>query len=373
MFRVKRIDKIRFGVKPDRRTGCYVRGGLLSFDIRMLPALLIRDRAGSLGAVLFNDAGLSGAARHAREQLDEALARFERVGHEGAKLECTLVGGNKERGWQLDAWRDVLRESGMKASEHETGGSYYRQIFFDAREGVVEVFQETASAEQGNPGKATLSLNDSTQVFRGTDAQGVVANATRFFREAKTFHGLKELVVPEHIELRPGQPFRLWSACCSNGVEAYSYAMFLHRLFQRLGSPVPLGVVGTDINDALIETAKAGVYKVSEAERAKFKHYFDAYARTQGDMVSFGPEIKRFLTFRPHDIKKPPRKHKFHAIICANVFQYYKDDARLHFLRNFASALETPGYLFVGPMRDEMAAEVGLSVMRRYGFLYKSE
>lgn len=343
----------------------------MSFDIRKLPALLIRDREGTLGAVLFHDAGLSSANRQSREQLDEALSRFDRHGTPGSGLECLLIGGHESRLWQLDAWREVVHQRALRLTEQETAGSFYRQIFFEVSTGSVDLFQEPASAEQGNPGKATLSLSDSTQVFRAGDSEGVVANATRFFRESKTFHGLREWVVPEHIETRPGVPFKLWSSCCSSGIEAYSYAMFLHRLLQHLNSPVSFGVIGTDINDDLIETARKGAYKVSASDYEKYKPYFDLYATKEGDKVTFGPTIRRFLSFHPHDIKKPARKHRFNVIICANVFQYYKDDARLHFLRNFASVLESPGYLFVGPMREEMAAEAGLAPLGRYGFLYK--
>src|SRR5690606_5955708 len=109
MFKVKSIEKVPFGIKPDRRAGCHVRTGPLSFDIRMLPALLLRDRGGALGAVLFHDAALASAPRLSREQLDEALKRFERQGHEATKLECALLGGHEGRDWQLDAWREVLR------------------------------------------------------------------------------------------------------------------------------------------------------------------------------------------------------------------------------------------------------------------------
>ena len=371
MIKVQSISQCRFGAKPDRRSGCHVRGGSLNFDIRKLPALLMRERNGTLGAVLFHDGGRPGSNREANDQLDEALARFARLGFSARALECALLGGHKDHPWQLDAWRSALRARDLKLCEYETGGSFYRQIFFDVASGTVEIFQEAASAEQGNPGKAALSLKDSTQVFRAGHAEGVVANATRFFRETRTFQGLKEWVVPEHEAVKPGAPFRLWSACCSNGVEAYSYAMFLHRLFQRLDVPSPFQVAGTDINEELIETARAGVYRVGAADQQKYRDYFNAYATVNGESLTFGPEIRRFLAFRVHDIKKPPRKLRFQVIICANVFQYYKDDARQHFLNVFAGALESPGYLYVGPIQEELAARAGLAPLGKYGFLYR--
>ena len=372
MIRHKVIDKQKFGVKPERTEGCHVRGGLLSFDIRRYPAFLIRDKRGTLGAVLFNAETQLKAIKLSRKQLEEALERFERRGIPKKSLECALLGGVPERKQQLDAWRTARRELGLKSKEYDVATAFYRTLYFDVKAGEVAVYREAASADQGNPASATLSLADSTQAFRETDSSGVVANATRFFREKKTFTGLQDWVVPEHAGTKPGQPFKLWSACCSTGAETYSYAMFLHELFGRTGVRCPLQVVGTDINEKLVSEAVEGKYRVSSSEAQNYRNYFERYGSMEGDNLTIGPEIKRFIRFRPHDIKQPPRKHRFNVIICANVFQYYKDDAREHFLRNFISALESPGYIFVGTVKHDMAERLNLVPMHNYGFMRRA-
>lgn len=371
MIKVSQINKCRFGARADRSPGCHVRGGLLSYDIRRYPALLLREPSGALGALMFNEANRLKAHSMAESQLASALTRFERAGVQPGRLEVLLLGGGDENPWQLEAWRSALKKHELRPQESDVLGSFYRQIFFDVERGLAEVFREAASAAQGNPGKAALSLDDSTQVFRESDARGVVANATRFFREAKSFQALTELIVPEHLELKPESPFVLWSACCSNGAESYSYAMYLHRLFQRQGAGCPMRVVGTDINETLIETARKGAYQVKPDEWQEFRPYFEHYADVDGDRIVFREEIRRFLTFLPHDIKKAPRKHRFQVIVCANVFQYYKEDAREHFLRNFASVLDSPGYVYAGVVRPETVARAGLESLGRYGMLYK--
>ena len=68
---------------------------------------------------------------------------------------------------------------------------------------------------------------------------------------------------------------KLWSACCSNGAETYSYAMYLHRLFQHYNAGCPMRVVGTDINETLVESAGQGRYHVKPDEWKKFRGYFD--------------------------------------------------------------------------------------------------
>ena len=371
MIKASQITQCRFGAKADRSPGCHVRGGLLSYDIRRYPALLLREPSGSLGALLFNESNRLKAQAMAQSDLESAITRFERADVAADRIECLLVGGSEENPWHLEAWRTALRKRAMHFQESDVLGAFYRQIFFDVTTGRAEVYREAASAAQGNPGKAALSLDDSTQVFRESDARGVVANATRFFREAKSFKALKEWIVPEHLELKPESPFVLWSACCSNGAESYSYAMYLHRLFQRLDAGCPMRVVGTDINETLIEGARKGAYQVKPDEWQEFRPYFEHYADVTGDRIIFREEIRRFLTFLPHDIKKAPRKHRFQVIVCANVFQYYKDDAREHFLRNFASVLDSPGYIYAGVVRPEIVARAGLEPLGRYGMLYK--
>ena len=209
MIKLKPISEPRFGAKAERTFGSHVRGGLLSFDIRRYPALLLREPAGGLGAVLFNEAPQSRAVAEASTQLEGALTRFARSGVPADRLEVLLVGGSIEQHWRVDTWRNALRAHSLRAQEEDLLGSFYRQVFFDVSTGIAEMFRETASAAQGNPGKAALSLNDSTQVFRESDARGVVANATRFFREAKSFQALEELIIPEHLQERPDVPFVL--------------------------------------------------------------------------------------------------------------------------------------------------------------------
>ena len=85
MIKVSQITECRFGAKADRSPGCHVRGGLLSFDIRRYPALLLREPSGALGGLLFNDANRLKAQRTAQTQLEAAIARFARSG-EGITL-----------------------------------------------------------------------------------------------------------------------------------------------------------------------------------------------------------------------------------------------------------------------------------------------
>jgi chemotaxis methyl-accepting protein methylase len=169
-----------------------------------------------------------------------------------------------------------------------------------------------------------------------------------------------------HLGETPDEPFLFWSAACSTGAEAYSYAMYIHRLLARAKATCPFHVFATDINQKLIESAKVGEYKVSQSDRDDYRAYFERYGTLSGDKVRFGKEIQKFISFSAFDLKRTPRKKGFRMLVCANVFQYYDDDARVHFMENFMSAVARPGYIFVGPLKDHIVQRLGLTKLTRY-------
>lgn len=300
----------------------------------------------------------------ARQTLEEAMPALAQRGIPAARVESALAGGSDAAPWKTEAWLNLAREFGLEPERLDLNGQFYRQVRFDPAKGDVSITKQPASDDQWNPAAASLGLADGSRVF----AEGhTVANATRFFREKKTFSALEEAVVPEHARIAPSAPFKLWCAACSAGAEAYSYAMFLHELFARKGIRCALHVFGTDINENLIAQARQGTYDVHHDEMEAYRKYFTQYAAMSGTRATFTDEIKRFVTFRVHDLRERPRKHLFRVIICANVFQYYQDDARSFFLENLLSVLERPGYLFVGPLRREMQERAGLTRLAGYG------
>ena len=54
---------------------------------------------------------------------------------------------------------------------------------------------------------------------------------------------------------------KIWSAASSSGEEAYSIAMMLNELIIPKYPNLLVEIIGTDINYAVIETAKKGVFK----------------------------------------------------------------------------------------------------------------
>jgi two-component system, chemotaxis family, CheB/CheR fusion protein len=55
----------------------------------------------------------------------------------------------------------------------------------------------------------------------------ILINVTAFFRDEPSWDFLRDVVVPQVLAGRGGQPIRVWSAGCASGEESYSMAMVL--------------------------------------------------------------------------------------------------------------------------------------------------
>lgn len=369
MIRYKPLAKDNLRTPPKKKSNILLGSTGISVDIGSNPVIILRSKDGKMGAVMFVDETGADFEKSSKEALDKCLRKLKTGGYENESLEGAVVGGSDSAKWKIPKLIRIAKAESIVLREYDLGGAFYRKIQFEPQTGTLSVFKEEINPDHCNPASANLSLEDGSRGFKEGQASGVVANATRFFRQKSTFTALRELIVPEYLRLAPKEPLNVWCAACSSGVEAYSYAMYIHRLLTRVRADLSFKVFGTDINQQLIETAKQGEYEISNSDLRDYRAYFERYGELDGDRLRFGDEIRRHLSFRTFDIKTRPRKRRFHVIICANVFQYYHDDAREHFLKNFIDVSMSPGYIFVGPMSPGAIRRLGLSSLAKYKML----
>src|SRR5262249_43656718 len=89
---------------------------------------------------------------------------------------------------------------------------------------------------------------------------------TSFFRNPEAFEVLKRSVFPKVLGRRSDQPVRVWVLGCSTGQEAYSIAMTFVEATERIPRARRLQVFATDLNDALLDKARAALYAKSLAQ-----------------------------------------------------------------------------------------------------------
>lgn len=197
-----------------------------------------------------------------------------------------------------------------------------------------------------------LLKKDSSQRQRFLDF--ITINVSEFFRNPEIFEEIK-LKLNDDL-LKKSSSLKIWSAACSIGAEPYSVAIYLNELS-------PSGnhkIIATDIDNTIIERAKNGEYVDSEVKNVK-NEYLDKYFTKKDDKYIISSKIKRWVTFKKHDLILDNYESNFDLIICRNVVIYFNQDIKDKIYKKFSESLKTGGLLFVG-------ATESIYNYREYGF-----
>ncbi len=183
--------------------------------------------------------------------------------------------------------------------------------------------------------------------------EAITINETFFFRNQPQLDALVTSVIPDLLK----SPYkvnknkiRIWSAASSSGEEAYSVAMVLTDLIKPKFPQLEFEIVGTDINQAMIETAKKGVYR-EYAIRNTPPYYLKKYFKTAGNTYEIAPEIKNLVSFKNLNLYEDIGMKgmiNFDIIYCANVLIYFDIKSKIKVVSNLYNSLYKGGYLFIG-------------------------
>ena len=188
---------------------------------------------------------------------------------------------------------------------------------------------------------------------RGDEAEweaftnSLTPNLTSFFREAHHFP-----VLAEHLR-KPGRthPVVLWCSACSTGEEAYSMAM---TAVDALGSfSHPVRIIASDLDTKVLQTARAGRYKLESVARISAQQVDKFFVRGKGEDAGFvqvRPELQKMISFQRINLLEAtwPIREQLDSIFCRNVMIYFDKETQLEILKKFASLLRSDSLLFAG-------------------------
>jgi chemotaxis protein methyltransferase CheR len=183
--------------------------------------------------------------------------------------------------------------------------------------------------------------------------EAITINETFFFRNQPQLDVLASQILPEIIASKSAMnrnKIRIWSAASSSGEEAYSIAMIFQDLIKPRFPAIELEVVGTDINNAVIDTANAGVYR-DYSIRNTPPYYLKKYFRQNNGAFEILPEIKKMANFKLmnlYDDAMMRSMFSFDVIFCANVLIYFDQASKTKVISNLYNSLNKGGYLFIG-------------------------
>lgn len=179
--------------------------------------------------------------------------------------------------------------------------------------------------------------------------EAMTTNESFFFRDIKPFDQFKAVVLPQILASRASRKsFRIWSAACSSGQEAYSLAMILKEEGARLAG-WKIEIVGTDISTEMLEKAKAGLYSQFEVQRGLPIQLLVKYFKKNNEMWQIDPAIRAMVQYREynllHDLKP---LGQFDVVFCRNVLIYFDQPTKTRVLDNISKIVPDDGLLYLG-------------------------
>jgi two-component system, chemotaxis family, CheB/CheR fusion protein len=178
--------------------------------------------------------------------------------------------------------------------------------------------------------------------------QDLLINVTGFFREPATFAAIRTKLLPALFKNRPSdEAARVWVPGCSTGEEAYSVAICLLEHLREMSIEIPIQVFGTDLSEAALQKARAGVYPESIQADVSAERLRRFFSRAEG-----GYQIARFVrdtcVFARQNVTKDPPFSRLDLITCRNLLIYLGPVLQGRVMRLFHYALKPSGHLVLG-------------------------
>lgn len=178
----------------------------------------------------------------------------------------------------------------------------------------------------------------------------ITTNYTYFLREPAHFEYFQETVLPYLKQTVGNRDLRIWSAACATGEEPYTLAMVMDVFFGPQKKLWDTRILATDISEAALAVAKAGVYpqdKLSGLPADWRRRYFKPAG--QG-CAAVCDGIKEQVIFGNINLMGPafPFKQKMHAIFCRNVMIYFDAATQAKLAERLCDVTMPGGFLFVG-------------------------
>lgn len=197
------------------------------------------------------------------------------------------------------------------------------------------------------------SLDDYANFLKGNGKEldalysDALISVTSFFRNPEAFEVLKRKVFPKLLEQRGDNPFRVWVLGCSTGQEAYSIAMAFMESADKAPRLRKLQIFATDLNDALLDKARQGLYAKSLAEDVSPERLRRFFVEEEGG-YRIVKSLREMVVFARQNLISDPPFSRMDLISCRNLLIYLEPSLQKKALPTFHYSLKPGGFLFLG-------------------------
>lgn len=215
---------------------------------------------------------------------------------------------------------------------------------------------------------------DGTELTAFLDA--VCSKETSFFRTPSHFDWFVSefLSKPRLVDemdsgfwLGPGRrEFRVWSAACSSGEEAYSLAIILLHHQEKL-SGLNVKLFASDLSTSVIEYAKDGIY--SPKDVSKLDDAVQSYFEPDGVDMRVKDVVRERVKFFQHNLMQPAPHKDLDCLFLRNVLIYFDKTSKETVLAHVIDAIRPGGFLVTGP--SEGVFDIPFGLQRLSPFLFR--
>ncbi len=122
--------------------------------------------------------------------------------------------------------------------------------------------------------------------------------------------------------------------------------------FENKFPKIRLTILGTDINEALLERAKEGRYRESSLKEVP-EEIIKRFFKTENGFYAIDRSVGESIVFRKHDILHEEPFPRMDIVFCRNLaFTYFSKEYQVNVLKKISESLNDGGYLVIGA--DEM-------------------
>jgi chemotaxis protein methyltransferase CheR len=174
---------------------------------------------------------------------------------------------------------------------------------------------------------------------------------SRFYRDRGIFECLGARVLPELAQAalaRGASRLECWSAGCASGEEPYTLAIQWHAALAERFAALGIHVLGTDIDSALLERARAACYRASSLKELPAEWRESAFEARSG-LYCLRQSFREGVEFERQDLLEGPPQRAFDLVLCRNLaFTYFAADRARNALERIAASLRPGGALMIG-------------------------
>ena len=178
----------------------------------------------------------------------------------------------------------------------------------------------------------------------------LLIGVTNFFRDAPVWQKLQEQVLPGILtNLKEGTVIRAWVPGCSTGEEAYSLAILIKEVIEKVNphGGITLQLFATDLDNEAIETARKGLFPaniISDVSSVRLNRFF---VKTD-DGYRINTEIREMIVFAQQNIIMHPPFTKIDILTCRNLLIYMDSELQKKLIGLFYYSLKPDGIMLLG-------------------------